>query len=198
MRRIAGVGVVAFLALLLAIPAAAQATQWDIDRAHSAASFAVRHLGVSTVRGGFSNITGSIMIDDADVTKSTVDVTIDVNSISTQNERRDAHLKSADFFDAANHPTITFKSKKVERAGADRLKVTGDLTLRGTTKEVVLDVEGPTKVIGNKRGASATTQINRREFGLVWGRVTEGIAQVGDEVSITIDLELNKPKPPAQ
>lgn len=194
MRRIVGIGVVAFLALLLAIPAAAQATPWEIDRAHSAAGFAVRHLGVSTVRGAFSNITGTVLIDDADVTKSSVDVTIDVNSINTRVEQRDNHLKSADFFDAANHPNITFKSKKVEGAGDGRLKITGDLTIRGNTREVVLDVEGPTKVIGTKRGASATTRVNRRDFGLVWGRVTEGIAQVGDDVTITIDLELNKPK----
>jgi polyisoprenoid-binding protein YceI len=194
-------------ALTLALPgsAAAQAEPWAIDGAHSAAQFSVRHFGVSTVRGGFTKITGTIAIDDKDLTQSTVDVTIDATTVNTQNEGRDRHLKSADFFDIEKFPTMTFKSKKVEKAGAGRLKVTGDFTLHGVTKEIVLDVEGPTPPLtmpqnrGWKRGATATTKVNRRDFGLVWGTVVEGVAAVSDEVNITIDLELNKrpPAPPA-
>jgi polyisoprenoid-binding protein YceI len=191
----------AAVALTLAGTALAQAEPWNIDGAHSAASFAVRHFGVSTVRGTFTKITGTILIDDKDPANSTVDVTIDANTVNTQNEGRDKHLRSADFFDVEKFPAMTFKSKKVERAGAGRLRVTGDFTLHGVTKEIVLDVEGPTPPFnmgrGIKRGASASTKVNRRDFGLVWGNLVEGVAVVGDEVSITIDLELNKPRPAA-
>lgn len=198
MRRIATFFV---LALLLAGTASAQAEPWAIDRAHSAASFAVRHLGVSTVRGTFTNITGTILIDDKNIANSTVDITIDATTVNTQNDQRDKHLKSADFFDVEKFPTMTFKSKKVESAGTGRLRITGDFTLHGVTKEIVLDVENVTPATamprgGPKRGASATTKINRREFGLVWGTIVEGIAQVSDEVNVTIDLELAKPRPP--
>lgn len=189
------------LVLLLAGSAAAQAEPWAIDRNHSAAGFSVRHFGVSTVRGTFTNITGTILIDDKNISASSVDVTVDATTVNTQNEGRDKHLKSADFFDIEKFPTMTFKSKKVESAGAGRLRVTGDFTLHGVTKEIVLDVEGPTPPFampqgrGIKRGASASTKINRRDFGLVWGNVVESVAVVGDEISITIDLELNK-RPP--
>ncbi len=197
MRRIAGLIV---FALLMAAGVSAQAEPWAIDRGHSAAGFAVRHFGVSTVRGTFTNITGSILIDDKNLAGSSVDVTIDATTVNTQNDGRDKHLKSADFFDVEKFPTITFKSTKVESAGAGRVRVTGDFTLHGVTKEIVLDVEGPTPVVTlngrPRRGASATTRINRRDFGLVWGTVTEGIAAVSDEVNITIDLELGKPRPP--
>jgi polyisoprenoid-binding protein YceI len=191
----------AAVTLALAGTALAQAEPWNIDGAHSAASFAVRHFGVSTVRGTFTKITGTILIDDKDPANSTVDVTIDANTVNTQNEGRDKHLRSADFFDVEKFPTMTFKSKKVERAGAGRLRVTGDFTLHGVTKEIVLDVDGPTPPFnmgrGIKRGASATTKVNRRDFGLVWGNLVEGVAAVGDEVTITIDLELNKARPAA-
>lgn len=198
MRRMLGT---LLLTLLMAAGAAAQAEPWNIDRAHSAANFSVRHFGVSTVRGSFTNIAGTVLIDDKTPANSSVDVTIDVNTVNTANEGRDKHLRSADFFDVANHPSMTFKSKKVEAAGAGRLRVIGDLTIRGTTKEVVLDVEGPTPPVnagrGIKRGATATTKINRREFGLNYGAVAEGVAAVGDEITITIDLELNKAQPRA-
>ncbi len=191
--------VLALSALVLAVagPALAQdtLTHWEPDLAHSSAQFAVRHLGVSTVRGTFSNITGHIAIDEQDLSKSTVDVTIDATTVNTRNERRDNHLKSPDFFDIASFPTMTFKSKKVERA-PEGLRVTGDFTLHGVTKEIVLDVEGPTPPfnMGNrtKRGASASTRINRKDFGLAWSNVVEGVAIVGDDVQITIDLELNQ------
>ncbi len=187
------------IVLALAFPALAQTTTWEIDRAHSSAQFAVRHFGVSTVRGSFTNITGAILIDDKNIANSSVDVTIDATTVNTQNGQRDNHLKSADFFDVEKHPTLTFKSKKVEKAGAGRLKVAGDLTLHGVTKEVVLDVEGPTPPfntgrMGIKRGATATARLNRSDFGLVWGGLVEGVAMVGDEISITIELELNAPR----
>ncbi len=189
------------LSLVLAGTAAAQAEPWNIDGAHSAATFAVRHFGVATVRGSFTKITGTILIDDKEISNSSVDVSIDATTVNTQNEGRDKHLRSADFFDVEKFPAMTFKSRKVERAGAGRLRITGDFTLHGVTKEVVLDVEGPTPPFnmgrGIKRGASATTRINRRDYGLVWGNLVEGVAAVGDEVSITIDLELNKPRPAA-
>lgn len=201
MRRTSVVALFA-LVLALAVPAFAQdAAKWEIDRAHSAASFAVKHFGVSTVRGSFTNITGTILIDDKNLANSSVDVTIDAATINTQNQRRDEHLKSADFFEVEKYPTITFKSKKVESAGAGRARVTGDLTMHGVTKEVVLDVEGPTPTFntgrGIKRGATATAKLNRRDFGLVWGNIIEGTAVVGDEIQVTIDLELNAPRPAA-
>jgi len=202
MRRLSIVTLFALI-LALAAPAMAQeAAKWEIDRAHSSAGFAVRHFGVSTVRGTFTNINGTIQIDDKNLANSSVDVTIDATTVNTQNGQRDTHLKSQDFFDVANHPTMTFKSKKVEAAGTGRLKVTGDLTIRGVTKEVVLDVEGPTPPfntgrMGVKRGASATTRLNRRDFGVSWGGVTDNVAVVGDEISIAIELELNQPRPAA-
>jgi polyisoprenoid-binding protein YceI len=160
---------------------------------------------VSNVRGSFSKVSGTLLIDEKDLTKSSVEATIDTSTINTQEPDRDKHLRSADFFDVEKHPTITFKSKKVEKAGKDRLRVIGDLTIRGVTKQVVLDVEGPTAAIkdprGNlKRGATATTKVNRQDFGVAWNRTLEaGGVVVGDQVSITIELELAKvePKPAA-
>lgn len=201
MRR-THIAVVFAVVLGLAVPALAQeASKWEIDRAHSAANFAVRHLGVSTVRGNFTNITGTVMIDDKNLANSSVEVTIDATTVDTQNERRDNHLKSPDFFDVEKFPAITFKSTKVEAAGAARVRVTGELTIHGVTKEVVLEVDGPTPPFntgrGTKRGASASTRVNRRDFGLVWNNLVEGIAVVSDDVQITIDLELNAPRPAA-
>lgn len=182
----------------------AQATTWQLDSKHSFAHFSVRHLMVSNVRGSFSNVSGTVTIDENDITKSSVEATIDATTINTQEARRDNHLKSADFLDVATHPTITFKSKKVERAGKDRLRVIGDLTIRGVTKQVVLDVEGPSATVkdfqGNpKRGATATTKVNRHDFGVSWNRALEAGVLVGDDVSITIELELApvQPKPAA-
>ena len=185
---------------LFTLPGLAFASAWDIDTAHSAAQFSVRHLAVSNVRGEFGKITGTLQLDDKDITKSTVEATIDVTSINTREEKRDQHLKSPDFFDVAKFPTITFKSKKVAKEGSDRLKVTGDLTIHGVTKEVVLQVDGPAKPIkdpwGNtKTGVTATTKINRKDFGLTWNKALEtGGLVVGDEVSITLDVELQQKK----
>jgi len=177
----------------------ALASNWDIDSAHSAAEFSVRHLTVSNVRGQFSKVSGTLNLNDQDITKSSVNATIDVTTIDTREPKRDAHLKSPDFFDTAKFSTITFQSKKVEKVG-DKLKVTGDLTLHGVTRPVVLDVDWSASEIhdpfGNtKRGATATTKINRKDFGLTWNKAMEaGGVVVGEEVQITIDLELAKKK----
>jgi len=178
-------------------------TVYDIDTAHSSATFKVKHLSISTVSGGFGKVAGKVTWDQADLTKSSVEATIDATTIDTQNGGRDEHLKSPDFFDVATHPTITFKSTKVEAAGEGRLKVTGDLTLRGVTKPVVLDVEGPVAPIkdprGNmKTGATATTKINRQDFGVSWSKTLDGGGLVvSDDVWITIELELAQAKPAA-
>jgi polyisoprenoid-binding protein YceI len=185
---------------LSALPGLAFASTWDIDTGHSAAQFSVRHLAVSNVRGEFGKITGTLQLDDKDITKSTVEATIDVTSINTREEKRDQHLKSPDFFDVAKFPTITFKSKKVAKEGSDRLKVTGDLTIHGVTKEVALQVDGPAKPIkdpwGNtKTGITATTKINRKDFGLTWNKALEtGGLVVGEDVTITLDVELQQKK----
>jgi polyisoprenoid-binding protein YceI len=184
------------LAVAISLPASAAASLWKIDPAHSSAQFAVKHLAISTVRGAFSSVNGSINFDDKDVTKSTVDVTIDVNSVDTRQPDRDKDLKSDKFFDAANYPSITFKSTKVEQAGAGKLKVTGDLTIRGTTKSAVLDVDGPTAPMkhpwgNNRAAASATTKVNRQDYGVKWNaKLDNGGVVVGDDVAIVIDVEM--------
>ena len=189
------------VAAVLSLPAGAATSNWQIDPAHSAAQFSVRHLAISTVRGAFSKVTGTAVLDDQDISRSTVDVTIDVASIDTRQPDRDKDLKSDRFFDAANFPTITFKSKKVEQTAPGKLKVTGDLTIRGTTKEVVLDVDGPTAPVkdpwGNQRVAvNATTKVNRQDYGVKWNATMDnGGVVVGDDVSIVIDVEMVKQAP---
>ena len=181
-------------------PPALGPNQWQIDSSHSAANFSVRHLMVSTVRGQLGRVTGTIEYDGKDVRSVKADVTIDVNGINTQNEKRDGHLRSPDFFDAANHPTVTFKSKRVEPGANGAFKLVGDLTIRGTTKEVVLDVEPPSPVIKGGRGlvtgTTATTKIKRLEYGLKYNSMVEAGPVVGDEVTITIDLEVGRPAAP--
>lgn len=184
--------------IALAIPAFAFASTWSIDSDHSNVGFKVRHLMVSNVKGSFEKLSGTVEIDDKDITKSKVEVSIDTNSINTNVQKRDEHLRSADFFDVAKFPAMTFVSKKVAKAGKDNLKITGDLTMRGVTKQVVLDVEGPTKESkdpwgGIRRGATATTKINRTDFGLVWNKALEtGGVVVGEEVTITLEIEMIK------
>jgi polyisoprenoid-binding protein YceI len=182
-----------------AVTAASQSsktTQWQIDPAHSAAHFSVRHLMISNVRGEFSKLSGNVTLDPNDLTKSTVEVSLETASINTREPQRDEHLRSADFFDVANYPTITFRSRNIAAAGSDHVKLTGDLTLRGVTKEITFDVEGPTPAVkdpwGNVRIAvTATTKINRKDFGLSFNAVLEGGGvMVGEEVSITIEAEL--------
>ena len=133
--------------LALAASAVAQATTWQIDPNHTAAQFSVRHLGISTVRGAFTKVSGTVTYDPADPGKTVIDVTIDANSVDTRVEMRDNDLRSPNFFDVAKFPTLTFKSKHAEANGAGKLKVTGDLTIHGVTKEVVLDVEGPSEPV---------------------------------------------------
>jgi polyisoprenoid-binding protein YceI len=168
---------------------------YQIDPAHSSAQFSIRHMMISNVRGEFPKLSGAIVYDPEHPEQSSVDVTIDVSSISTREAQRDTHLKSADFFDAEKFPTITFKSKEVVAHKNGDVKLKGDLTIRGVTREVVLDVEGPTPESkdpwGNQRiGGSATTKINRKDFGLTWNSALEtGGLLVGDEVKITLDIE---------
>jgi len=183
---------------ILGSPALSRAATWTIDPAHTSAQFAVRHLMVSTVRGEFGKVSGTMNLDEQDPTKSAIEATIDTTSLNTRVAKRDEHLKSPDFLDVAKYSTMTFKSKKIEKVGDTKFKVTGDLTLHGVTKEVVLDVEGsPTPIkdpSGNPRiGGVATTKINRQDFGLQWNRALEaGGVVVGDEVSITIDVEITR------
>lgn len=193
--------IAAAAAAVLSLPAVAAPSQWQIDSQHASAQFAVKHLMISTVRGEFHGVTGTINWDDKDITKSTIDVTIDTTTVDTREPKRDAHLKSPDFFDVAKYPAITFKSKKIEQVATGKLKVTGDLTIHGVTKEVVLDVEGPTAPIkdpwGNTRVAlNATASVNRQDFGVKWNaNMDGGGVVVSDNVSITIDAELVKQQP---
>src|SRR6202158_1638619 len=159
-----------------AVTAASQVTrptQWQIDPAHSAAHFSVRHLMISNVRGEFTKLSGSALINPADPAKSSVEITIEAASLNTREPQRDEHLRSADFFDVANYPTLTFRSKRIEALGAENFKRTGDLTIRGVTKAVTFDVEGPTASVkdpwGNIRaGIAASAKINRKDFGVAF------------------------------
>ena len=173
-------------------------TTYEIDPAHSSAQFSIRHMMISNVRGGFSSVKGTVEYDAANPANSSVEVEIDANTIKTLDEARDGHLKSADFLDTEKHPTITFKSTKVEATGAGEVSVTGDLTVHGTTKPVVLKVEGPSQEgkdpWGNIRiGASATTKIKRSDFGLTWNAVLEaGGFMVGDDLKIELEVQMIK------
>ena len=181
-------------ALAMAATAAAQAATWQIDPNHTAAQFSVRHLGVSTVRGAFTKVSGSVTHDPTDPSKDSLEAIIDASSVDTRVEMRDNDIKSPHFFDVQKYPTITFHSKSTKVAGPGKLLITGDLTIHGVTKEVVLDVDGPSGPIddraGQRMGASATTKITRQDFG-----VTAGSGVVGDEITITIDVEMIQPQP---
>ncbi len=183
--------------------AAAQTETWHLDPPHSAAQFSVRHMGISTVRGTFTKVSGEVTYSASDPTKSSLDVAIDANSVDTRVEMRDNDLRGSHYLDVAKYPTITFKSKRIVGAGAGKLKVTGDLTIHGVTREVVLDVDGPSSPAKDPRGnphmgASATTKVNRSDFG-----VSAMPGLIGEEVAIVIDVELVKqqsppPPPPGQ
>jgi polyisoprenoid-binding protein YceI len=177
---------------LLVASAFAQMETWKIDPAHSAAQFSVKHLAISTVRGQFQKISGTVVYDPRDAAKTSIDVSIDAASVDTRVDRRDQDLRSPNFLDVQKFPAITYKSTRVEAAGPGKLKVTGDLTIHGVTKEVVLDLDGPSAPItamgGLRMGASATTKINRKDFG-----VSGAPAMVGDDISITLDVEVTKP-----
>lgn len=184
---------------LTAVPAVASATEWKIDKDHSKIGFSVRHLMVSNVEGRFLSFDGTVKIDEKDVTKSKVLVTIDMNSVNTENEKRDKHLRSGDFFNAEKHPKMVFESKKVEKHGK-KLKLHGNLTIRGVTKPVVLEVVELTDPVKHPfakmkvRGAVAHTTINRTDFGLTWNKTLEtGGLLVGEEVEIQLQLELATP-----
>ncbi len=171
--------------------------KWEIDSSHSGIHFSVRHMVVAKVRGQFARWSGTVSAEDGDLARASVNVVIDASSIGTGVADRDTHLKSADFLDVARHPEMTFKSTRVEKLGDDRLRVVGELTIRGTTREVVLDVEydGQTKdPWGNVRaGFSAKTSIERKDFGLSWNQVLEaGGVLVGDRVAIEIEVEAVK------
>jgi polyisoprenoid-binding protein YceI len=188
-------GLVIVTAVLLSLSAAAQDQDkdkniWQIDPKHTAAQFSVRHLGISTVRGEFSKVSGTVQYDPANLGKTSIQATIDAASINTRVEMRDNDLRSPHFFEVEKYPAITFQSKKVEAAGAGKLKVTGYLTMHGVTKEVVLDVDGPAVAPKDQQGtqrmgASATTKVNRQDYGI---NGAPGVA--GDEITITLDIEM--------
>ena len=184
--------------VMLALPTIAMGSPWSIDADHSSVGFKIRHIMISNVKGNFGKFSGTVDIDDQDLAKTTADVTIDVSSINTGVTKRDEHLKSADFFDVAKYPTMTFVSRKAKKEDNDKLKLYGQLTMHGVTKEVVLDVQELTQPIkdqrGNiKRGATASGKLNRKDFGLAWNAALEsGGVMVGDEVNIDLEIELVK------
>jgi polyisoprenoid-binding protein YceI len=188
---------VAVLAVSSAAFVQAQTTTWKIDPAHSAADFSVKHMGITNVHGHFGGVTGTVTLDEKDVTKSTVNATIDTTTVDTGTAQRDGHLKSPDFFDVAKFPTMTFVSKKLTEEGGAK-KLTGDLTLHGVTKSVTLDLEGPSKEqvdmqSKTRRAFSATTTLHRQDFGLTWGgNLKSGDAMVGDEVKVELNVEAIK------
>jgi polyisoprenoid-binding protein YceI len=188
------------LVVVIAAPLAASADTWQIDPVHTTVGFSVRHMTISTVRGQFNKVAGTITANDNDPATAVIEATIDTASIDTHSPDRDSDLKSANFLDVAKYPTMTFKSKKIEAAGPGKYNVVGDLTLHGVTKEVTLVVEATGAPIkdpwGNMRaGATATTTINRKDFGLTWNKMIEaGGAVVGDAVAVEIDVEAVKKK----
>jgi polyisoprenoid-binding protein YceI len=177
------------LAAVLAVPAAAATTTWQIDPNHANAQFTVRHLGISNVQGEFTKVNGTVVIDDDDITKSSVEATIPLDSLFTRVTMRDNDLKSEHFFNAAQFPTMTFKSTKITKAADGSVKMTGDLTIRGVRKEVTFDVSGLTAPIkamgGTRRGVAASTHINRQDFG-----VSADPGMVGDDIAIQLDVEM--------
>ena len=174
------------------------ATTWNIDSVHSSAQFKVKHMMISNVKGEFTTITGTLKYDAENVSNSYVEASIEAKTISTRDPQRDAHLKSADFFDVEKYPALSFKSTRVSKKADGELSVAGDLTIHGVTKNVVFEVEGPSAPTkdpwGNTRvGLSATTRINRKDFGLTWNAALEtGGILVGEEVSITLDVQFIK------
>lgn len=181
------------LLLFIAATCVAETQTWQIDPAHTAAQFSVRHMGISTVRGVFEKTTGTVTYDPSDPTKTQIDAVIDATTVNTRVQMRDNDVRSPHFLDVAKFPTITFKSKRAEAAGTGKLHITGDLTIHGVTKEVVLDVDGPSAAIkdpmGNEHmGAEATTTINRQDFG-----VSGAPGMVGDQIQIILDVETKRP-----
>ena len=173
-------------------------TAWNIDSVHSSAQFKVKHMMISNVKGEFTSITGSLKLDEENIGNSYVEASIDANTINTRDAQRDAHLKSPDFFDVEKFPTLNFKSTRVSKETDGELSVSGELSIHGVTKNVVFEMEGPSAPAkdpwGNTRvGLSATTRINRKDFGLTWNAALEtGGILVGDEVTITLDVQFIK------
>lgn len=188
-------------AALCARPACAQlSTTWNVDPDHTLARFTVKHMMIETVRGGFNKVSGTVQYDQNDVTKTVIQATIQTDSEESGSAGRDKDVHSANFLDVEKYPTITFQSKRVEPAGNGHTKVTGDLTIHGVTKEVVLDVDGPSKPLKVGKlvhvGASTALTINRRDYGIVYNRLLDnGGVMVGDEVAITLDIDLTQPAP---
>ena len=184
------------LSSLFLSPALALASTWDIDPAHSTVEFSVRHMMVTTVKGQFQKVKGTVELDEKDPSKSTVEVSIETASIDTREAKRDAHLKSPDFFDAAKFPALTFKSTKIEKAGKGKFKITGDLTMHGITKAVVLAVEGPSASIKDPygrtvRGVMATGKLDRKDWGMTWNKALDsGGFVVSDEAKLDSNAEL--------
>jgi polyisoprenoid-binding protein YceI len=183
--------------LLLVVSAAAEVQTWQIDPNHTAAQFSVRHMGISTVRGAFTKVSGSAQYDPADPSKTSVEATIDAASVDTRVSMRDDDLRSPNYFEVAKYPTITFKSKSVQAVGTGKLKIVGDLSIHGVTKEVALDVDGPSAPVTDPRGtshvgASASTTVKRTDFG-----VGSSNPMIGEDITITIDVELVR-KPPGK
>ncbi len=186
------------LALLPATPARAEEASWRIDPLHSLAQFSVKHMMISTVRGQFGAVKGTLKYDPANPTAASIDATIDCTTINTGEPKRDNDLKGEEFFDVKKYPVMKYKSRKVELAGSGNLKVTGDLTINAVTKQVILNVEGPTAPIKDtqnrtKIGASATAKISRKDFGILYNPIMEtGGVAVSDEVAIILDIEFIK------
>jgi polyisoprenoid-binding protein YceI len=198
LRPLLRFGLIAPVVVALSTPA--RAATWEIDTGHSSVGFVVKHLVIARVRGNFKSYAGTVVFDDKDPTKSSVEVRIDPASIDTDNARRDEHLRSADFFDVGKFKELTFKSSKVEKLPDGRLKITGNLTMHGVTKPVVLEAEGPSPELkdpgGNPHIAfSASTTLKRADFGLTWNQAIEGGSVVSEDVRIEIDVELFKKKP---
>jgi polyisoprenoid-binding protein YceI len=177
--------------------ASAQVSKWQIDPAHSEADFTVKHMGISNVHGRFGNLNGSLDLDEKDITKSTVNATVDITTVDTGVAQRDQHLKSPDFFDAMKYPQMSFVGKSLTNNNG-QLQLTGDLTMHGVTKPVTLALEGPSKEQADpygkiRRAFSATTTIHRQDYGLVWnGTLKSGDAVLGDDVKVELDIELIK------
>ncbi len=172
-------------------------TTWQIDPAHTDVSFSVKHLMISTVRGRFGAVRGTIVLDEADVSRSSVEVEIDAAGIDTREEKRDAHLRSPEFFDVEKYPVIRFRSRRVERLGTNRVRVTGDLTIRDVTKEITIDGtdegRGRDPWGGDRAAFSATATIDRREFGLTWNQALEaGGVLVGNDIKLSFDVQAVK------
>lgn len=191
--------VLAFVAFGLVMPGAYSANEWTIDPMHTGAHFSIKHMMISTVRGGFGKVTGTVDYDGKNLAKAKVNAKIDATTINTGEEKRDEHLRSKDFFETEKFPDIAFKSTSIKPKGKGKFSMTGDLTMHGVTKPVTLDVEGPSQEIKDKQGNhkvgfSATGTIKRKDFGITYNSVLDGGGvALGEEVPITLDIEMSRP-----